>query len=104
MPAPQRARWPPQNRLTPGYHLRAKQKASANNRIPPGWLSALAKKALAMVDIHDGDPFAFPAPDAKLFRSCVRMDLLAGFEAAAWANDVSVLHCDHFTIIVFTIQ
>jgi hypothetical protein len=57
-----------------------------------------------MVDIHDGDLLALPAPNTQPLGLRIQVDLLAGLEPAAGANDISVFHCDHFTIVPVIIQ
>ena len=65
-----------------------------------GSCRALAKKALATLDIHDERRLAVPAPELELCRLCLWPDDLACPQFAGRANHISVPH-DKFTTIPF---
>ena len=65
-----------------------------------GSCRALAKKALATLDIHDERRLAVPAPELELRRFCLWPDDLACPQFTGRANHISVPH-DKFTTIQF---
>lgn len=80
-----------------GYHLRAKQKARADND-PLGLFSARATRALAMFDIHKRRGFAFPAIGRDVFPTALRRDhQRRGCRAHGTAHPSACCHCQFTT-------
>jgi len=88
-----------------GYHLRGKQKTTANDCASPRWSLAVALKAFALHDIHDVLGFADPAEGHDLVSLGIRQDLHhPPVTAAAGTFQPTVPYCQHLTTFPMGLQ
>lgn len=62
-------------------------------------LPAAALKALALIDINFCLVFTSAAIQNQVYRFCIRLNLHQPVLQAVWTKQMSILHCQHFTMI-----